>query len=373
MTHTTEAAVTIATHGETTCREAYRMHTVDGEGANTVAQNCGITDKLTQTGNRLIDAGRELSEITVLLEVREDPCTGEQGLCLESLPHFDDMPSVAGPDGLIIAHDLCEHIQATNSIGLVDDEHQALGVAWYIRGQFADLNRGRVGSAYSPEENLASDLSREYIDSLHAGEEWEPSAADDVKLSSCDHADALRSIRDFALKSIKGEISCHDEITYSKKHAKRYLRRAIRSMALGIEKAETLYGNGQRGNTLFWNIAEAVAPHCAHFEYEGQKFELRYNLATLQASCGEYYPEEELIEIDTYTIPSYAAAVLVNDDRTGTTDEEDDLIAEWLADNFEGQYDGLSFQFDDEIEFCASPDFGLAGDCQRVTVFGREW
>ena len=51
---------TIADMGTEKCLEAYRLHS-DGEGANTVAQLLGFTDYLTVTGNRLINAGRDLS------------------------------------------------------------------------------------------------------------------------------------------------------------------------------------------------------------------------------------------------------------------------------------------------------------------------
>lgn len=61
MIHTTRTAQAIADFGSTACREAYRMN-VEGEGANTIAMNLGVADKLTHNGNRLIDAGREIAE-----------------------------------------------------------------------------------------------------------------------------------------------------------------------------------------------------------------------------------------------------------------------------------------------------------------------
>lgn len=58
--YTPKTTQTILDFSRATCIEAYRLHSVDGEGANTVAQYLGFTDYLTNTGNRLIDAGREI-------------------------------------------------------------------------------------------------------------------------------------------------------------------------------------------------------------------------------------------------------------------------------------------------------------------------
>lgn len=54
----------IDTYGTDKCLEAHRLNSDDGEGASTVAQYLGFTDYLTATGNKLIDAGREIDAAT---------------------------------------------------------------------------------------------------------------------------------------------------------------------------------------------------------------------------------------------------------------------------------------------------------------------
>ena len=49
---------TIAKHGEELCREAFRIHHVEGEGDGTVAAYLNVT---RGTANALINAGRDLA------------------------------------------------------------------------------------------------------------------------------------------------------------------------------------------------------------------------------------------------------------------------------------------------------------------------
>lgn len=69
----------IDTFGPDRCIEAARMNEEDGSGANTIAMDLGVTDKLTHSGNCMIDAGRELRRATrelIALDV-VDQDTGE--------------------------------------------------------------------------------------------------------------------------------------------------------------------------------------------------------------------------------------------------------------------------------------------------------
>ena len=63
MTTITQATQhAIDTYGPEHCLEAHRLNEIDGEGANTIAQLLGYTDHLTLIGNRLCNAGREITE-----------------------------------------------------------------------------------------------------------------------------------------------------------------------------------------------------------------------------------------------------------------------------------------------------------------------
>lgn len=68
MNLTRNARRAVAKYGEATCREAFRIHTVDGEGACTVGCYLSLT---TNQADAAINAGRELAQIAgVATEVR---------------------------------------------------------------------------------------------------------------------------------------------------------------------------------------------------------------------------------------------------------------------------------------------------------------
>lgn len=215
-----------------------------------------------------------------IIETREDNCTGEVGLALESTPNFEEYPTVAIGDTRIIAHDLVEHI---NTIGSISNEHEALGALWYIRGQHCDLQRPMI-SMFTPEDSLAYDLQREYEDSSRI-EEFDQPHLDKIKYKEDEQWYCLKFIRKAAKKLIKDGARDGD-YEYDKQRIKRYLDRAMASMVIGIRKARKRYGGSWNGNRLFWNITNAIEPFCHDF-MEGRKFLLKYCIKTGEASCYE--------------------------------------------------------------------------------------
>ncbi len=91
---------------------------------------------------------------SVKLIVCEDQSTGETGFKIEGVPVID-APMVA-LEGLLIAHDLLEHVQGVESIGTIQDELLAEGGIWFVRGQHGDITRRP--SMHTPMEHLASDV-----------------------------------------------------------------------------------------------------------------------------------------------------------------------------------------------------------------------
>lgn len=64
-----------------------------------------------------------------------------------------------------------------------------------------------------------------------------------------------------------------------------------------------------------------------------------------------------------YDIPTWAIGTIFNGDYTGLSDEEENMINEFLE--AEGI---LTWSFDEESKhFCPKPEFGLACDCYEVT------
>jgi hypothetical protein len=194
---------------------------------------------------------------------------------------------------LLIAHDLIEHQNGVAAIGSIDDELEALGAIWYVRGQHGELRRDGTGGAYTLHENVASDVTRMFRDHAEGGQHvdfagvraWRPVY----------HDDDLQQIIEAADRSWADEFSTPGE---AREHApawKAYRDIALSRMRIGYTKARRLwearYGSYWASN-VFWAIAEAVHPHAKHCEYEGQQFILRYSCKAATATCEEHYPEE---------------------------------------------------------------------------------
>jgi hypothetical protein len=123
----------------------------------------------------------------VILTVAEDHELGGYGLLIDGM-HGDDINPAQS--GLLVAHDLLEHVNGTAHIGTIDDELEALGGIWFVRGQHADLTRDGSGSMYTPEENIASDIVRMFRDF------WNGAYVDTTapRTKPCDADEAFRTI-----------------------------------------------------------------------------------------------------------------------------------------------------------------------------------
>lgn len=67
----------------------------------------------------------------------------------------------------------------------------------------------------------------------------------------------------------------------------------------------------------------------------------------------------KIVEKCVEKIPSWAICAIINDDRTGLSDEEIRMIEDWFA---ETGYDSVCPPKDDEPYFTYYPAFGLACD-----------
>ena len=79
---------------------------------------------------------------------------GTTGIVVEGMKRIQ-YPSAA-QEGFLIAHDLLEHVNGIEAIGSVDDELEAMGGCWFVRGKSGQMRRDNYGSMYSPEETIAS-------------------------------------------------------------------------------------------------------------------------------------------------------------------------------------------------------------------------
>lgn len=221
---------------------------------------------------------------TVMLVCFRDEMTGELGLGLREMPRNEE--TNAAHEGFTIAHDLFEHINGPQYIGTIDDELQALGALWYVRGESGELNPHRR-SYYTPHQSLAGDVSRMFVDIVNGAYcslnfEFSSEETPDVDFSE---------IIDYARGMILQELDEEQTAEYAAK-IDPYLRAVQARMRQGYIKAEQKYRD-QNISALFWKVAEAVQPYCKAAEYEGAEYVLTYGFRDGKpvAYCEEYYPE----------------------------------------------------------------------------------
>lgn len=222
----------------------------------------------------------------VILKSFADRNTGEIGLGIKGMSRNDD--TNAATEGLLIAHDLIEHVNGPSKIGTIDDELEALGAIWYVRGQHGQLSRDGRGSMYTIAQNIAGDITRmfhNYICGSHVFLE---------KLRTCAvlHDDDLQDTLQAADKSYRGEFSNGEpEFNEAVEKWPAYRTLCLHRMRVGYRKATRKWAkHGQyAANNQFWAIAEAVGPHIRGLETEGLTFVLRYGDG--EATCEEQYEE----------------------------------------------------------------------------------
>lgn len=222
---------------------------------------------------------------TVTLDTIRDKETGETGLAVRG--YSEDLNVNAATEGLLIAHDLIEHVNGVRRIGTIDDELEALGAIWYVRGQWGDLNRNGIGSAYTVHENIASDVVRMFRDFFYG-------AACDLnapRTRPCEADDELLAILAVASKDAPRELDSNESEEECAKRLAPYLSAALSRMRIGYRKAKAKYEKHGRhaANNLFWVVAEAVdAIRPSKLEI-GQTFKLRFGFDTEKGSTAHIF------------------------------------------------------------------------------------
>ena len=206
----------------------------------------------------------------------EDWAYGEVGLLPDGVSLMSSNSTVAY-NGTLLAHDIIEHQNGLAAIGSIDDELQALGAIWAIRGQWGDINRP-INYGTSPITALANDI-------LTLAEVYENGVPfrTPVPVTYAHNMDEyFEQIRDDARHSWR---------KWGKAELPEFWDGVVPFMRVGVRKAAKRYrGNFLLANSMFWYIADAVNPHCRP-EYEGQRFLLSYDRhgATCREVTDEYY------------------------------------------------------------------------------------
>lgn len=228
-----------------------------------------------------------VSKHTVFLIAAKDEDTGELGLVIEGTTPAEGTLNSAS-DGLLIAHDIIEHVNGPERIGTIDDELEALGAIWYVRGKHGQLRKDGVGSFYSIEDNIASDVERMFRDYFYG-----QSVTIKARYTRPhDHDDAFKCIIETARKRWPREFEAKER-SEALKLWRGYASAALHLMRTGYRKAHRRWEHRGRyaANKVFWAIAEAVGCYARGAQYEGQRFKLTYHTDG-SAFCDEVYEDE---------------------------------------------------------------------------------
>lgn len=222
---------------------------------------------------------------TVTLNAVTDQETGELGLMVKGTPVINY--PMAATEGLLIAHDLLEHVRGVKAIGSVGDELLALGGVWFVRGEYGTIRQNSM-SRYTPHQNIAADivnLGRIYFSGI-------PYRVPVPRTLSHSLDSDFEEILREAKKDLIVEV---EDLEITNEQIKQYLHDCLHFLRRGYNLANKKYKKNQfAASQLFWNIAESVDEVIKYIEFEGQQFKLKYSLKDYDlVQCTEYYPQDE--------------------------------------------------------------------------------
>jgi len=221
----------------------------------------------------------------VILVAREDREMGELGWLAKGTKLMQ-YPMVA-TEGRLIAHDLLEHPNGVDSIGSIDDELEALGGIWYVRGHYCDLSRNKYSSNYSPEESIASDICKLCTYYMQGVDFHTPVP----RTKAHDYDDSFREIIEIGIKQLRDELECWGQEDIDWARLQEYRDACIHYMRSGARKTKKRFPNQNSVNSMFWLIAEAIDNSFKPvFEY--QELKLSYDMTELRACAEEHYEDD---------------------------------------------------------------------------------
>jgi hypothetical protein len=220
-----------------------------------------------------------------LIRFTDEP-TGETGLRLESCPPSEYL--YASREGRLLAHDLLEHVNGGDSIGSIDDELEALGAAWYVRGQHGGLDRGHT---LDPYDGLVNDLTG-LLEEVDAGKDG-PTPPRDVERRCAVLSPDFERMATEACARVRRELVNESEGDITGDFAEF----APLRMLAGYRKARRKYRDADAAYRLFWAVSDAIdaalgneyPSRAAMFQREREPdapaYLLTYSLAAGTASC----------------------------------------------------------------------------------------
>jgi hypothetical protein len=213
----------------------------------------------------------------------EDEPTGELGLIFKGC---EGPEILADTTGRLLAHDLLEHQNGFDRIGCPEDELEAMGGLWQVRGRHGDMVEDERRSHWTPIQSLGWELVTiaSQTDSSEGG--WRP-RHHRYRTHRHDYDEEFMEAIDFARPKIR------DELRDNEGHldVEAFLDNALHLMRRGFRKAERRFGDGFLGVDTFRRVMEAIKPHAKNLDGPGQLFRLSYGDG--RATCKPIYDEEE--------------------------------------------------------------------------------
>lgn len=216
----------------------------------------------------------------VTLVSAEDGVSGNIGLIIKGMSTSSEHIVTGDHEGLVLAHDILEHV-VTPAIDLSRiGELMALGSGWFVRGSYGGYRRG--GDLYrTPHEIVAHDLARICADHIsdEESEWWNPAKLDQVRISGI-FQDEVRDIRGRVRRLIRTELGDRgDEGRPSASKLDLIVNRAMKLFIIGLRAAQRRYKFQAHVNQMFWDIADAIKPYASP-ELTEIEYELTYILVS---------------------------------------------------------------------------------------------
>jgi len=212
-----------------------------------------------------------MKQLRMTVEVDEE--TGEVGFKIDGMKSTHGM--YVGSTGILVAHDIIEHVNGLEAIGSIGDELMALGAIWEVRGRWGDIVRGNYASALAPEQHIAGELPQLYYHFKRGVPLRWPIPEEDPAFE--EHYDLWTDyIAEEGLKMTRGEWMDMDMWDFDS--WEEFIEAGRLLFGAGAAKLNELWeDNTLAANSQFWAIHDEVEDHIKRGHlWEGQRYALGY-------------------------------------------------------------------------------------------------
>lgn len=214
--------------------------------------------------------------------------SGVNGLFLQGVPYWVNYDACA--EGALLAHDILEH-DGLDAIGGLGNELEAIGAAWFIRGQFGYFRKS--STAATSYDGMRSDLTYFAENFTYNGQEF------DLDIPSPKGYCEAKEDFDDIITTAKEEFFRHGNMDSimepdERKRANNYFKNVYAFLKSGYNKAKSRYrriGGEYAVNSLFWKIADEADNILKWSDYEGQQWKLSIDFKNGRVFSEEIFEE----------------------------------------------------------------------------------